>query len=126
MDKIAKFITDLLRVFSAPQSSRERHGNEGIASVSEPSPQLFVGKYTTGDAKRLMDRLIASGIKFDAKYDVRGPSESDDGSYVDQPRVSIFVESADLQRRAAELITEVTGQANAATNCGRHARRFEK
>jgi hypothetical protein len=105
MKNMASIWSALLRVFAGPLKHGEKKADGARTHVSESS-QLFLGAYTTGEARRLLDRFTAQGGRFEIKGDVRGPTESDDGSYVDQPRISIFVDKADVQR-ATELITDV-------------------
>jgi hypothetical protein len=104
MKTLARIWYALLRVFAEPLKDGEKKADGASDRVSESS-QLFVGAYTTGEANRLLDRFTSQGVRFDITCDVRGPTESDDGSYVDQPRINIFVDKADAQR-ATELIKE--------------------
>jgi hypothetical protein len=110
MNKFARIWHALLRVFSETLKHGESKADGASACVSGSS-QLFVGAYTTGEAKRLLDRFTSEGVRFDIKCDVSGPTESDDGSYVDQPRINIFVDNADAQR-ATQLITQEITKGN--------------
>ena len=103
MKKMAKIWHALVRMFAGPLKHSEKKADGTSSRVSE-SPQLFIGTYTTGDGRRLLDRFTANGVRFEIKCDVTGPTESVDGSYVDRPRISIFVDKADAQK-GAELIT---------------------
>ena len=91
----------LIRVLSGPIVRDEREDEAAGCGASRKS-HIFVGEFTTGDARRLLERFNAEGVGFEIECNVCASAGSDEGFW-DRPRISIFVNSADANR-ATELI----------------------